>query len=87
MSDVPEPETELPEQEFAQFVINVEHDHKEGTSKVSIEHEEGCPFNLWIAACEYLLFRVARGSNAGFERALELLCQGAMSYKEEIKET
>jgi len=74
---------ELPERESAQFIIYVEHDNKAGISKVTIEHEEDCPFKFWMAACEYLLHQVARRSSAGFERALELLCQGAMNYRNE----
>ena len=75
-------EPETPEIEVAQLVINIEHNNKENTSKVSIEHDEGCPFKFWMSACEYLLHQTARRSSAGFERALELLCQGAMNYKD-----
>lgn len=68
--------------ETARFVIDVERDTKKNTSKVTIEHDEECPFEFWMCACEYLLHQTARRSAAGFERALELLCQGAMNYKD-----
>lgn len=38
-------------------------------------------FEVLMAACEYLLFITAQNSNAGFEKALELLCEGATKYK------
>jgi hypothetical protein len=68
--------------ESTQFVIHVEYDTGKGTSIVTIEHEEGCPFKFWMSACEYFLSQTAHRSGAGLERALELLMQGALNYKE-----
>lgn len=38
-------------------------------------------FGWWTSACEYLLAVTASKSGAGFEKALELLCSGAMVFK------
>lgn len=51
-----------------------------GKSKVRIESSPNCSFKFWMAACEFLLHKVAQSSNAGYERAIELLQHGAMSY-------
>lgn len=40
------------------------------------------PFEFWMIATEYLMALTARKSGAGFEKALENLVQGAMTYKE-----
>ncbi len=35
----------------------------------------------WMMACEFLMKKTAQLSSAGYERALELLCEGSMDYK------
>ncbi len=35
----------------------------------------------WMMACEFLMKKTAQLSDAGYERALELLCEGSMDYK------
>ena len=42
---------------------------------------EGLKFAALQCACEYLIAVTALNSNAGFEKALEFLCEGAMKYK------
>lgn len=42
-------------------------------------------FKYWMAACEYMLAVTASRSGAGYEKALELLVQGAMTYKHIVK--
>jgi hypothetical protein len=44
--------------------------------------EDEPPFAFWMALSEYLIAITAKKSNAGFEKALELLVQGAMTYKD-----
>lgn len=38
-------------------------------------------FEQLMMACEYLMTITASKSKAGFERALELLCKGATTYR------
>ena len=62
-----------------------------GNGRVSIQDayrdKEGvdAPFDFWMMACEYLLHKTCQKSNAGYERAMELINQGAMTYKENLK--
>ena len=39
------------------------------------------PFIYYMCVAEYLCHLVAGKSNAGYEKALELICKGAMTYK------
>ncbi len=51
---------------------------------VSISWPEGWDepeFSQWMAAAEYLLSVVASRSPAGYEKALDLLRKGAMTYR------
>lgn len=34
-----------------------------------------------MMATEFMIYKTAQNSNAGFEKAMELLCKGAMTYK------
>ena len=45
-------------------------------------HGEDHDFVWWMAACEYFLMLTSRKSNAGFEKAQELLCSGATKWKD-----
>ena len=60
---------------------------EDGSGKVSIQDaykdKEGidAPFDFWMIACEYFLHKTCQKSNAGYEKAQELLCKGAMEYK------
>jgi len=39
-------------------------------------------FGYWMAACEYFLHKTAQRSSAGYEKALELLIKGAMTWRD-----
>lgn len=47
----------------------------------SQEHKVDAPFEFWMTACEYLLHKTAQKSSAGYEKAVELLNKGAMTYR------
>jgi len=67
---------------MAEFRITTDYPAKQ----VFIENnEDETEFIDWMMAAEYLLFKTAQISKAGFEKAMELLCEGAMTYKD-IKE-
>ena len=53
---------------------------------VDIQVDENAEFKDWMMACEFLLKKTAQLSEAGYEKALELLCQGSMQYKIMVKE-
>ena len=55
----------------------------DGSVKVAIGVENGKPpdFATLMCGCEYLMAVVACESNAGYEKALELLVKGAMTYR------
>ena len=53
----------------------------EDMAQVDIQLPEGLPFGYLMVACEYLLYFTAGRSSAGFEKALELLCEGAMNWR------
>lgn len=36
----------------------------------------------WMMATEFMIYKTAQKSKAGFEKAMELLCKGAMTYKD-----
>lgn len=56
----------------------------ERAARVEICCPEGEPsFTEWMAAAEYLTAVVARKSHAGYERAVELVGQGALTYRHE----
>lgn len=59
------------------FVIDVESEEK----RVSIEADDNAEFIDWMMACEFLIHKTAQLSNAGYEKALELLCKGALTYQ------
>jgi hypothetical protein len=47
-------------------------------------NNDGCeepPFAAWMTAAEYFTAITATKSNAGFEKACELISEGAMTYK------
>ena len=64
------------------FTIEVEGPEDWSRAKVSI----GCdtlpvPFGAAMIACEHMMTATALSSNAGFERALDLLVEGAKKSK------
>jgi hypothetical protein len=59
---------------MAEFLITTDFAKKE----VIIENnEDETEFFDWMMATEYLIFKTAQKSKAGFEKAMELLCKGA----------
>lgn len=50
-------------------------------ARVDIERPANVDFKHMMCACEYLMAVTASQSNAGFEKALELLCKGATTYR------
>lgn len=83
---VPEPtDKEEPEERghlYAELKIKVRifHDTDEGARVDVITHPQ-MPYVFWMAACEYLLWCTAKESGMGFERAMDNLVRGAMTYK------
>jgi hypothetical protein len=64
---------------FSEFTIKISKDDQSDKIKVIINHDNP-PFECWMGACERLMDVVAKQSGAGYEKALELLVQGAMKY-------
>lgn len=70
--------------ETRSFQIFVTPDKQWDRGEVAIGTEDDRPepeFGYWMMACEYLMHVVAQKSNAGYEKAMELLMKGAMSYE------
>lgn len=75
---------------YAEVLIKVwcvgpDEDVFEGAEAV-VETAPGLPFECLVIAAEHLVTAVAMKSNAGFERALELVVEGAMTNKGQIIE-
>lgn len=49
--------------------------------RVELNVEEGADFIHLMCAAEFLMHVAATESGAGYERALEMLAQGAMTYR------
>lgn len=49
--------------------------------RVSFSSDEANDIHYLMPAAEYLLYLTATKSSLGFEGALELLCQGAMTWR------
>ena len=58
----------------------------DGKGLVNIAIPDDWPFEKLMMACEYLLCLTASQSLAGFEKALELLCAGATTYRKAEKD-
>ena len=69
----------------AHFLIGIEHPGDWSTAQVEIVRQTPDDFGYWMTACEYFLHKTAQLSPAGYEKALELLCKGAMTWRD--KET
>lgn len=65
------------------FEITVEYYPHKNTYARAIISVNDCPFIFWMCACEYLMHKTAQKSNAGYEKAMELLVKGAMTYKDQ----
>lgn len=49
--------------------------------QVTITEPEETEFFEWMMACEFLMHVTAQKSMAGYEKALDLLREGAMTYR------
>lgn len=54
---------------------------EDGKGLVNVAVPDNWSFKRLMMACEYLLWVTAVRSPAGFEKALELLCRGATTYR------
>ena len=62
---------------MAEFIITTEPEN----SSVTISIDDDAEFIDWMMACEFIIQKTAQHSSAGYEKALELLCEGSMGYK------
>jgi len=60
--------------------VNVTGGEKEATVGIAVNPDDP-PFVAIMVAAEHMMTAAAMHSEAGFEKALELLCQGARSNK------
>ena len=67
---------------MAEFIIRTDPDNH----FVDIQINDEAEFVDWMMACEFLMHKTAQLSSAGFEKALEILCNGATDYKILIEE-
>lgn len=49
--------------------------------RVDVHIPDGTDFGIVMMAAEFMMHLAAQKSEAGYEKALELLTQGAMTYK------
>ena len=65
---------------YGQILIDVwfTGDTKNPTGEVAIRGNQVMPLEFYVLGCEHLMRLAATKSSAGFERALELLVEGAM---------
>lgn len=54
-------------------------------AEVGILAPPGLPFPFWMVAAEHLATAMAQMSKAGFERALELLVEGATTNRGKVR--
>lgn len=52
-----------------------------GNKRVDMRVDDDAEFIDWMMACEFLLNKTAQLSPAGYEKAIELLFKGSMTYK------
>jgi len=58
------------------------HEDDEGRAAVEIDISDSLPFHHFVLATEYMMHMVAKKSDAGFERALELLVNGSIGFRD-----
>lgn len=56
-------------------------------SECGILAPPGLPFPFWMVSAEHLATAMAQMSKAGFERALELLVEGAMTNRGKVRKS
>jgi len=62
---------------MAEFTIKTDTENH----SVEIITDEDVEFVDWMMACEFLIQKTAQKSEAGYEKAMGLLCKGSMGYK------
>ena len=62
---------------MAEFIIRTDPENH----LVDIQIDEDAEFIDWMMACEFLIQKTAQKSEAGYEKAMGLLCKGSMGYK------
>ena len=67
---------------MAEFIITTDPE----SSQVEISIDDDAEFIDWMQACEFLLHKTAQQSEAGYEKALELLIKGSMTHKTVVQE-
>ena len=69
-----------------EFMIRVIEDEKSRNVVVAVScSDESAGFLYWMAACEYFMRVVAKRSPRDFDRAIELLVEGATTdYEQEM---
>jgi len=84
MSELPSPDGPILSQ--SKFTVQVifygEEEDPKCQVAVSVEDDEGVPFPHLMCATEYMMALSAKYSKEGFEKAMELLMQGATTYKD-----
>lgn len=65
------------------IVIEIDNinDWEKAVVRIKPDAEAGSHFGYLMTAAEYLTAVAAKNSRAGFEKAIELITQGAMKYK------
>ena len=63
-----------------EFLIIIDIYNNPDSADVRVESQDADFVHL-MSAAEYMLYLAASESGCGFEKALELLCQGAMNYR------
>ncbi len=62
---------------MAEFVITTDPE----SQSVEIAADNDAEFVDWMMACEFFIQKTAQKSSAGYEGAMELLCEGSLGYK------
>ena len=65
----------------ATFEISVVRDDEKDGAECHVEPSDDEDFAAWMCATEYMMHLTATKSGAGYERAMELLFQGAMEWQ------
>jgi len=86
-SPIPEDAKILTEETFQVTAVNYETPDGNNGGAVLIATKDGKPLDFvsLMMSAEYLTALVAIESNAGYEKALELVTQGAMTYVHKLQ--
>lgn len=64
---------------MAKFIV--ETDYEGRNVQITMSEDDLPEFHDWMMAAEYLMCVTAGKSDAGFEKALELMCEGACTWR------